>query len=61
MTGVQTCALPIYRWLPGQLLSALAHGGTSSASYGHALVTLTIYALVVGAGTLLLFQMRDAT
>src|ERR1035437_553164 len=48
------------RWLPGQLLSALAHGGTSSASYGHALLTLTIYAVVVGAGTLLLFRMRDA-
>jgi ABC-2 type transport system permease protein len=49
------------RWLPGQLLSALAHGGTSSASYSHALVTLTIYAVVVGAGTLLLFRVRDVT
>jgi ABC-type transport system involved in multi-copper enzyme maturation permease subunit len=48
------------RWLPGQLLSALAHGGTSSASYGHALVTLVVYAAVVGAGTVMLFQRRDA-
>jgi hypothetical protein len=48
------------RWLPGQLLSALAHGGTSSASYGHALLTLTIYAVLVAAGTLLLFRRRDA-
>jgi len=48
------------RWLPGQLLSALAHGGTSSASYGHALVTLIAYAVVVGTGTLVLFGRRDA-
>jgi ABC-2 type transport system permease protein len=48
------------RWLPGQLLSALAHGGTSSASYAHALVTLLAYAVVVAGGTLLLFARRDA-
>ena len=30
------------RWLPGQLLSALAHGGTGDASYGHVLVTLAV-------------------
>ncbi len=48
------------RWLPGQLLSALAHGGTSSASYSHALVTLTAYGVLVAAGTLVLFQRRDA-
>jgi len=48
------------RWLPGQLLSAVAHGGTSSASYTHALVTLTVYAVIVAAGTLVLFGRRDA-
>ena len=48
------------RWLPGQLLSALAHGGTSSASYPHALVTLTAYAVIIASGTLVLFQRRDA-
>jgi ABC-2 type transport system permease protein len=48
------------RWLPGQLLSALAHGGTSSASYAHALVTLTVYAVIVATGTIVLFQRRDA-
>lgn len=48
------------RWLPGQLLSALAHGGTSSASYAHALLTLALYAVVAAAGTLVLFQRRDA-
>jgi len=48
------------RWLPGQLLSALAHGGTSSASYSHALVTITAYVVIVAVGTLVLFQRRDA-
>jgi ABC-2 type transport system permease protein len=48
------------RWLPAQLLSALAHGGTSSVSYAHALVTLTVYAAIVATGTLVLFQRRDA-
>lgn len=48
------------RWLPGQLLSALAHGGTSSSSYGHSLITLVLYAAVVSAGTLWLFRRRDA-
>jgi ABC-type transport system involved in multi-copper enzyme maturation permease subunit len=47
------------RWLPGQLLSALAHGGTSSASYAHALVTLTIYTTIAATATLLLFRRRD--
>jgi ABC-2 type transport system permease protein len=48
------------RWLPAQLLSALAHGGTSSASYSHALVTLIVYAAIAAAGTLVLFRQRDA-
>lgn len=48
------------RWLPGQLLSALAHGGTDAASYSRALITLSIYAVIVAAGTLILFQRRDA-
>ena len=47
------------RWLPGQLLSALAHGGTSTSSYTHALVVLAAYAAVLAAGTLVLFQQRD--
>jgi ABC-type transport system involved in multi-copper enzyme maturation permease subunit len=47
------------RWLPGQLLSALAHGGTSDASYSHALVVLLVYAALTAAGTLLLFARRD--
>jgi hypothetical protein len=47
------------RWLPGQLLSALAHGGTSTASYAHALLTVIIYAAIIAAGSLALFQRQD--
>jgi len=48
------------RWLPGQLLFALAHGGTANASYGHALVTLAVYSVIITAGTLALFARRAA-
>jgi ABC-2 type transport system permease protein len=47
------------RWLPGQLLSALAHGGTGTASYAHTLITLGIYAVGVAAAALLLFRRQD--
>jgi len=47
------------RWLPGQLLSAVAHGGTSVTSYSRALLIATLYAVVVAAGTLVMFQRRD--
>jgi hypothetical protein len=47
------------RWLPGELLNALAHGGTSSTSYSHALLTVVVYAAMLAVGTLLLFQRRD--
>ena len=48
------------RWLPGQLLSAVSHGGTSDASYHHALLFAAIYAVVIAAGTLTLFVRSDA-
>jgi ABC-type transport system involved in multi-copper enzyme maturation permease subunit len=48
------------RWLPGQLLSALAHGGSTDSSYGHSLLTLAVYVVVIGAGTLVWFRRRDA-
>jgi ABC-2 type transport system permease protein len=48
------------RWLPGQLLDALAHGGNSDSSYSHALVVLVLYAVVVAVGTMTLFRRRDA-
>jgi len=48
------------RWLPCQLLSALAHGGTSAVSYSRAAIILIIYAAITATGTLILFQRRDA-
>jgi ABC-type transport system involved in multi-copper enzyme maturation permease subunit len=47
-------------WLPGQLLFAVSHGGSGPTSYSHALLFVAIYAVVVAAGTLALFQRRDA-
>ncbi|MGO9956958.1 MAG: ABC transporter permease [Solirubrobacteraceae bacterium] len=47
------------RWLPGQLLTALAHGGNSDSSYRHSIVLLAVYAAVAAAGTLALFARRD--
>jgi ABC-2 type transport system permease protein len=47
------------RWLPGQLLSAVAHGGTDATTYGRALLIVLIYAVIAAAGTLVLFQRRD--
>ncbi len=47
-------------WLPGQLLSALAHGGTTDASYHHVLVTLAVYMVLVASATLAVFRRRDA-
>jgi len=48
------------RWLPGQLLSALAHGGTTDSSYHHTLITLAVYVLLIAAATLMVFRRRDA-
>jgi ABC-2 type transport system permease protein len=47
------------RWLPGQLLSALAHGGTAGTSYTRALSILIVYAAITAAATIALFQRRD--
>jgi ABC-2 type transport system permease protein len=49
------------RWLPGQLLSAVAHGGTTDSSYHHSLVTLAVYMVLIAAGTLIVFTRRDAS
>ncbi len=48
------------RWLPGQVLSAVAHGGTSDSAYGHSLLLAVLYAVIAAAGTLVLFTRRDA-
>lgn len=49
------------RWLPGQLLAAVASSGTSTVSLAAAIATVTGYLLVaaVAAGTL--FRRRDVT
>ncbi|MGA2006741.1 MAG: ABC transporter permease subunit [Solirubrobacteraceae bacterium] len=49
------------RWLPGQLLSAVAHGGTTDSSYHHSLITLAVYMVLIAAGTLIVFTRRDAS
>jgi ABC-type transport system involved in multi-copper enzyme maturation permease subunit len=48
------------RWLPGQLLSALAHGGNGDASYHHALITLAVYMVLIAGATMTVFRRRDA-
>lgn len=49
------------RWLPGELLGAIAQGGTSSVGYGAALVTIVIYLMVGVAAATALFVHRDVT
>jgi hypothetical protein len=46
-------------WLPGQLLSALADGGTSSVSGGHAAILLSAYMALALVGSALLIRLRD--
>ncbi len=47
------------RWLPGQLLSAIAHGGNGSTGYQRSLLWIVLYAVLAVAGTLVLFRRRD--
>jgi hypothetical protein len=47
------------RWLPGQLLDALASGGNADVSYRAAAFTLAVYGLVAAAVTGVLFSRRD--
>ena len=49
------------RWLPGQLLDAVAQQGTSTVSYGHSLAASAVYLAVAALVGLLLFQKRDVT
>lgn len=49
------------RWLPGQLLSAIASGGTSSVGYSHALLVGLLYVTAAVAGAVVLFRRRDVT
>lgn len=49
------------RWLPGQLLSAIASSGTDSISLTTALATAGVYLAVAAAGAAALFSRRDVT
>jgi hypothetical protein len=48
-----------YRWLPGQLLGAVAAHGTAAVSLGGALTTLTAYLAVAVAAATVSFLRRD--
>lgn len=47
------------RWLPGQLLDALAQGGTAAVTYGWAGLLLALYAVVATVAGTALFTRRD--
>jgi hypothetical protein len=49
------------RWLPGQLLSAIASGGTGSIGYARALLLGLLYAAAALAVAAVLFRRRDVT
>jgi len=47
------------QWLPGQLINALAHGGTSAVSYPSALALVGLYLVVALSAASALFRRRD--
>jgi ABC-2 type transport system permease protein len=49
------------RWLPGQLLQAIAKGGDAHASFLAALATSAAYLFVLVVGTLIVFTLQDVT
>jgi ABC-2 type transport system permease protein len=49
------------RWLPGELLTALAVGGNDTASYGAALTTLAAYIALAAGWAPWTFQRTDIT
>ncbi len=49
------------RWLPGQLLSAIARDGTPTVALGTAATTLAVYLAVAGAAAATAFVRRDVT
>lgn len=51
----------IARWLPGQLLDSVAHGGDSTAGFGTGLWTLAVYLAAASLVAAALFQRRDVT
>lgn len=49
------------RWLPGQLLTAVARDGTSTVALGTAVATLLVYLAVAGAAAATAVARRDVT
>jgi hypothetical protein len=49
------------RWLPGQLLSSIAQGGTTSSAFTRSLLLSAVYLVVIGAVTTYAFMRRDVT
>jgi ABC-type transport system involved in multi-copper enzyme maturation permease subunit len=47
------------KWLPGQVLSAVAHGGNSSLAYGGALALAVVYLVLAAGPSVALFVRRD--
>jgi ABC-2 type transport system permease protein len=47
------------RWLPGQLLDALAQGGTTAVTYGSAGLVLALYGVLATVAGTTLFARRD--
>lgn len=48
-------------WLPGQLLGALAAGGTQVSSYGRTSLLLSLYSAVALIGAAVVFRRRDVS
>jgi ABC-type transport system involved in multi-copper enzyme maturation permease subunit len=49
------------KWLPGQLLGAIASGGTTDVSLHTAVIRALAYLVVLGGGAAALFARRDVT
>lgn len=59
---ILTSAVPsTARWLPGQLLEAIAQGGASHADFAAAIATVTCYFVAALGATALVFVRRDVT
>ncbi len=59
---ILTDAIPgTARWLPAQLLEAIAQGGSATAPFGAALMTVSAYVLGAVVIAMLVFARRDVT
>jgi len=59
---ILTDAVPgTVRWLPGQLLEAIAQGGSTGAPFEAAVITVSAYLAGAVAITMLIFLRRDVT